>query len=314
VNAGSRPGSGLAPRTPHDPRSRARALPPEDLLLPLDLPSPKEEPAPEPRPETRIRIGTSGYSFADWVGPFYPHGTKPSDFLTYYSRHFDVVEVNATYYRIPQPRVLEQMERKTPARFRFVVKLHQSMTHEDALDSGAVQDFRAALVPLREAGKLDALLAQFPWAFRSGPASWERLSRLRDAFPNDPLFVEFRHDSWNTRDLAERLRERRVGFCAVDEPSLSGLMPPVVHLTSDDGYVRFHGRNAATWWGSGTGGGDRYDWNYRREELNEWVGKIAELADRARRTYLFFNNCHAGQAARSAKLMQELLRQQKLSA
>ena len=89
-------------------------------------------------------------------------------------------------------------------------------------------------------------------------------------------------------------------------------MPPVTMLTSDDAYVRFHGRNAETWWGRG--GGDRYDWSYTEAELKEWVDKVAALATKARQTYLFFNNCHAGQAARNAKLMQELLRQQKLPA
>jgi uncharacterized protein YecE (DUF72 family) len=89
-------------------------------------------------------------------------------------------------------------------------------------------------------------------------------------------------------------------------------MPPVTLLTTEDAYVRLHGRNAKNWW---RGDRDtRYDYDYSEEELREWLQRIAELADKARRTYLFFNNCHAGQAARNAKLMQELLRQQKLPA
>jgi uncharacterized protein YecE (DUF72 family) len=142
-----------------------------------------------------------------------------------------------------------------------------------------------------------------------------------------------RHASWALPDIPERLRGRRLGFCAVDEPALAGLMPPVAWVTAEDAYVRFHGRNARNWWGrrsaAGTGAaatagvasqgtgaasGDRYDYDYRPDELKEWVQKVRDLAGQARRTYLFFNNCHAGHAARSAKLMQELLRLQGLPA
>ena len=101
-----------------------------------------------------------------------------------------------------------------------------------------------------------------------------------------------------------------MGFCAVDEPHLPGMMPPVTMVTAEDTYVRFHGRNAKTWYAGDRS--TRYDYSYSREELQEWVRKIGELAEQTRRVYLFFNNCHAGQAARSAKLMQDLLRQQGL--
>src|SRR5262249_9857986 len=131
--------------------------------------------------------------------------------------------------------------------------------------------------------------------------------------------------------LADWLRERSLGYCVVDEPALPGLVPPVTHVTNGVGYVRFHGRNAKHWWGSGraaAAGADmvrdaaapalpapkargdqlRYDYNYSERELAEWVLKVNELARQAKQTYLFFNNCHAGQAARNAKLMEELLR------
>ena len=268
-------------------------------------------------PGERIRIGTSGFSFPDWVGPFYPPGMKSPDFLAFYAQHFDVVEVNSTYYRVPHPRVLEQMERKTPAAFRFVVKLNQAMTHERSLDPALFRDFLCAVEPLKRAGKYDGLLAQFPWAFRRNASSLEHLRALRERLPDGPLFVEFRHDSWARPEVMAFLREHRLGHCVVDEPALPGLMPAVAEVTIEDAYVRFHGRNAANWWArSGADGGskDRYDYNYSPAELGEWVKKVGELADRARRTYLFFNNCHAGQAARNAALMRELLRQQKLPA
>jgi uncharacterized protein YecE (DUF72 family) len=299
----------------------------------------------EPPSPGRILVGTSGYSFADWVGPFYPSGMRSGDFLAFYARHFDTVEVNSTYYRIPHPRVLEQMERKTPAGFHFVVKLNQAMTHEAARDPVLYREFLAVLEPLKAAGKYDGLLAQFPWGFKRTRTALEHLEALRALLPGEPLWIEFRHASWNVPETEPWLRERSLGYCAVDEPALEGLMPPVTMVTNADAYVRFHGRNARNWWG-GSGrdpaeraraapppaaarepdlfaplaadaparpdSGDRYDYDYREAELKGWLDKVRDLANQARRTYLFFNNCHAGQAARNAKLMQELLRQQKL--
>jgi len=259
-----------------------------------------------------LYVGTSGYSFPDWVGPFYPPGMRSGDYLTYYAKQFGCVEVNSTYYRIPNPRVLSLMEKKTPEGFRFVVKLNHAMTHEDSVEPALYREFLAAVQPLKDAGKYDGLLAQFPWSFQKTEAAKSHLEHLRELLAGEPLCVEFRHASWMHRQLPEWLRERSLGYCAVDEPVLPGLVPPVVHLTTDTGYVRFHGRNAATWWGRG--GGDRYDYDYAERELLEWVERVRVLAERAKQTYLFFNNCHAGQAARNAKLMEELLRRQQLLA
>jgi len=258
----------------------------------------------------RVRIGTSGYSFADWVGAFYPPGTRSSDFLSYYACHFDSVEVNSTYYRVPHPKVLEQMQRKTPVGFHFVVKLNGAMTHERSRDLSLYRDFLAVLEPLKAAGKYDGLLAQFPTGYRRGPDTLAHLEVMRELLGDEPLHVEFRHRSWITPELGPWLRERRLGYCVVDEPQLPGLVPPDLLVTSNDAYVRLHGRNAQTWYGHGREA--RYDYDYSETELAEWLQKLRELADQARRTYLFFNNCHAGQAARNAKLMQELMRQAKI--
>src|SRR5262245_11118342 len=241
---------------------------------------------PAPDPDRRIVIGTSGYSFADWVGPFYPPGMKPGDFLSFYARSFEAVEVNASYYRVPDAPMFERMVRKTPEGFRFVVKLNQAMTHEQSLDPTLYRQFLAALAPLKAAGRYDGLLAQFPWGFKRSDEHRRHLAAMRERLDGEPLFVEFRHDSWLTPELEPSLRAHRIGYCAVDEPRLPGLIPPVTMVTAEDAYVRFHGRNAATWWGrSGEGGqggqggprpggdqpsGDRYDDDYRPDELQEW--------------------------------------------
>jgi uncharacterized protein YecE (DUF72 family) len=268
-------------------------------------------------PDRPIIVGTSGYSFPDWIGPFYPPGIRASEQLPFYARHFGAVEVNVTYYRPPDARMLQQMERKTPEGFRFTVKLNRAMTHEGSRDPALYREFIAAMQPLRDAGKYDGLLAQFPWSFGNNPENRAQVAAIRGLLPDEPLFAEFRHRSWIAPELEPLLREHRIGYCAVDEPPLEGLMPPIVLRTTEDAYIRFHGRNTETWWAKSEPGDRtqlRYDYAYRPEELGEWVKKVAELAEQARRTYLFFNNCHAGQAARSAKLMQELLRQQRLPA
>jgi uncharacterized protein YecE (DUF72 family) len=268
-------------------------------------------------PDRPIVVGTSGYSFPDWIGPFYPPGIRASEQLPFYARHFPAVEVNSTYYRPPDAKMMQLMERKTPDGFRFVVKLNREMTHDCSRDPALYRDFLAAMQPLKDAGKYDGLLAQFPWGFRNDPENRAHLTAIRDLLPEEPLFAEFRHVSWITPELAPLLRRHRLGFVAVDEPQLDGLMPPIVLRTTEDAYIRFHGRNSETWWLRDEPGEHRqlrYDYSYKPDELGDWVKKVAELAEQARRTYLFFNNCHAGQAARSAKLMQELLRQQNLPA
>lgn len=306
-------------------------------------------------------IGTSGYSFADWVGPFYPPGTPAAEFLPFYARQFGCVEVNSTYYGMPQASTMQRMHERTPAGFRFIVKLHQSMTHHGADDPALYASFMAAVQPLKDAGKYHGLLAQFPWAFRRDERAKAHLERMRERLGDEPLWVEFRHDSWMHPKLADWLAGHALGYCCVDEPALPGLVPPVTHVTNGIGYVRFHGRNAKHWWGSGARaqaglpapteplgayepqaheatalplfGGEparpleaprtpavrstpgsreqlRYDYDYSESELMQWAVKLSELARQAKQTYLFFNNCHAGQAARNAKLMEELLRRQ----
>jgi uncharacterized protein YecE (DUF72 family) len=301
-----------------------------------------------------ILIGTSGYSFPDWVGPFYPPGTDRRNMLDHYVRHFQTVEVNSTYYRIPPPRTFEAMERKTPPDFEFVVKAHHDMTHKRSLEPDLYQSFVRSVDPLRAAGKLNGVLAQFPYAFRRTKENEKFLGAMKQLLPEAPLFVEFRHNSWAQGEVFPWLEEQEIGYVSVDEPDLPGLMPPIARATGPAGYVRLHGRNKENWWRPETGvrqpaesnprpkgeravrrqhsdaeygplfssdttaaeatpnprlsgHGDRYDYLYSEAELKEWVDKIRELSTRAKKTFVFFNNCHVGQAATGAKLMRRLL-------
>lgn len=254
-------------------------------------------------------VGTSGYSYDDWRDGFYGHAIDRRDFLSFYARHFPTVELDFTYYRMPDARTLAGMERKTPEGFLFCVKLHSSMTHQIPPDRAAMLDnerqFRAAIRPLCAAGKLGCLLAQFPWSFRRSAANVDYLRGLVERMPA-PLVIEFRNRDWAVADTYAELKQMGAGYCCVDEPALGGLMPRAAVATSRIGYVRFHGRNAAKWW-KHEQPWERYDYLYSDEELREWVPSLQRLDAETDVTFVLFNNCHAAKAAHNAKMMQTIL-------
>ncbi|MFN3653380.1 MAG: DUF72 domain-containing protein [Armatimonadota bacterium] len=253
-----------------------------------------------------IRIGTSGYSYADWKGHFYPRDIKSADMLGYYARRFHTVELNTTYYGIPQPAATEQMTRRVPAGFEFAVKAHRDMTHGGDFRQEVFEEFRQMLAPLREAGMLGCVLAQFPWAFKQTPENRDYLKRLRDELPETPVVVELRNSEWVSEATFEQLRALGLGYCCVDEPRLKGLMPPLAAATSTVGYVRFHGRNAAKWW-KHEHAWERYNYLYSAEELQEWVPKIEAVAAQTEKTYVFFNNHYEGKAGVNADQLAALM-------
>jgi uncharacterized protein YecE (DUF72 family) len=253
-----------------------------------------------------IRIGTSGFSYDDWIGPFYPEHTGKSEMLAFYARQFDTVEINSSYYAIPGEKSFEGMARKTPDNFEFVVKAHKDMTHTESLERDVFERFVGSIGPLRSAGKFGCALAQFPWGFKCIPENMDKLRRFRDLIGEVPTVIEFRNSEWVNDDTFDLLRELNFGFCSVDEPHLKGLMPRVALATSDIGYVRFHGRNAANWW-SHEEARERYDYLYSEDELAEWVPRVEELAKITAKTYTFFNNhCH-GQSAINARMLARMI-------
>lgn len=253
-----------------------------------------------------IHIGTSGYSYDDWIGPFYPEGTDKRDFLDFYARHFSCTEVNYTYYRMPDAATLGAMAAKTPPDFRFVVKTHGSMTHERNADEADFEQFIAALDPLREEGKFICALAQFPWGFKLSQQNVDYLKRFRRMMRGVPVVIEFRNDSWIRDEMFAFLREAQFGFCCVDQPQPGGLIPPIAEATSSISYVRFHGRNADKWW-KHDHAWERYDYLYSREELAAWVPNVKSIADDSAETCVFFNNHYGAQAVQNAQQFAELL-------
>jgi uncharacterized protein YecE (DUF72 family) len=259
-----------------------------------------------PIDRNRVLIGTSGYSYQDWVGPFYPEGLPKREFLNHYAGEFPVVELNFSYYTQPSASTLERMIEKTPADFRFAIKAHQSLTHTIGEDFPAeVERFKVGIRPLVEADRLAAVLLQFPHSFHYTPECRRHLQRLCESLVDLPKAVEFRSSDWQRDSVYGGLKDVNTALVNVDEPRLPKLPAPTEVVSSDLAYLRFHGRNAANWWK-----GDnvsRYDYLYSSEELSEWLPMIERMLAKARLLLVIFNNHSRGQAIQNARELQGLL-------
>ncbi|MBD3167115.1 DUF72 domain-containing protein [bacterium] len=252
-----------------------------------------------------IIIGTSGYHFPDWSGAFYPPDLPKEQWLRYYAERFPAVEINMTYYALPKPEQVARWAQEVPEGFRFTVKLPGETTHKRERDGEEVSEFLPLLAPLRDRGMLVGVLGQFPASFHNEQGERDYLELVVERCGDVPLFVELRHISWDRDDTIEWLSRLGAHWVTVDQPALRGLSRPRPAATGGVGYVRFHGRNRKTWYNPKAG--DRYDWDYEEEELKSWIPRLKAMEERAETSYLFFNNCHAGQAVRSAKLMKAML-------
>ena len=253
-----------------------------------------------------ILIGTSGFSYNDWVGPVYPPDLPKEDWLRFYSQEFPTCELNFTYYRIPGTRTLERIADKVPDGFLFAVKAFQGITHDREEPAPLIQQFVSAVRPLQEAQKFACILAQFPHSFHATDDNRAYLRLVRDGFGDVPVVVEFRSRDWVSEDTFGELRALDLGFCCVDQPRLRGLIPPVSVATGPVAYVRFHGRNAAKWWRHDEAW-ERYDYAYSDEELMEWVPQIRQLDQEAPLTLVYMNNHWQGQAVGTARQLRTLL-------
>jgi len=254
-----------------------------------------------------ILIGTSGFSFDDWIGEVYPPGIKRQNMLPYYEKNlgFDALEVNYTYYSMPTKKTMESLSRRTSHGFSFVVKAFKGITHErsDNVEQQC-RAFKDGVSPLGDG--LKALLFQFPYSFLPNSDNIEYLRHMRHEFDGFESVVEFRNSKWFSDEYTALLKELSFGYCIVDEPKIKGLLPFKPVLTSDTGYFRFHGRNKA-WFKEPVD--VRYDYLYAEEELKEFVEPIRKIASQAKVTFVFFNNCHLGKAVKNALMLKEMLKQ-----
>ncbi len=259
--------------------------------------------------KAEILIGTSGYSYKEWVGPVYPAGTPQGQYLRCYVERFAVVELNFSFYRQPEPAMLERMLQTSGGRLGFTVKAFRELTHDihPAEFKGVADQFRRGIRPLEEAGRLDAVLLQFPYSFHYTRENREYLAGLTGHMGGLPLAVEFRNAEWFSERVFQGMRKAGLSLVCVDEPQLPRLPPPVQEVTAPLGYIRFHGRNATNWWK----GEDqsRYDYLYNDDELREWLPRIAAMAEHVSKLLVFFNNHWRGQAAMNAQRLMELVAQ-----
>ena len=285
-----------------------------------------------------IRIGTCSWADEALSKHWYPKGLAAGERLAYYAKHFDTVEVDSTYYRLPAEEMVRRWAERTPDGFVMHVKAFGLMTRHpvkreslppDLRDEAPTDDkgrverpsrefrgevfrrFLEALEPLRSAGKLGGILFQFPSYVVYKERSLEYLQWAREQLGDDELLVEFRHVSWlddeHRDDTLRFLEELGATHVIVDAPRIEGaknLVPTVLALTSPTTYIRFHGRNAETWNKRGGSAAERFDYLYSDDELREWVDPLRELAGQAKQAYAFFNNNATSPDGRGGRMAQ----------
>lgn len=263
-------------------------------------------------PTCDLRIGTSGYDYPEWAGPFYPRGLGRREYLGYYSEHFGSIELNFSYYGMPRAEKLLDLLSRTRRPIDFSIKAHQSLTHK--IDSATWKDsldlFRKGITPLHKGGRLFAVLLSFPFSFHYREEERRYLARLLQGLKGLPLVVEFRNAEWFNARTIDGLKERKVGLCAVDLPRLEGLPPLSDLVTSDIAYVRFHGRNGENWWAGNSS--SRYEYLYSKEELETWIPRLEAMSCQARAIRLYFNNHPRGDAPANARELTALVTAAKL--
>ena len=241
-----------------------------------------------------ILLGTSGWSYKEWIGPFYSKEDK--SLLRAYAKVFKTVEIDSTFYRYPNKGMVMGWTRYSPEGFVYAAKLPQLITHEKLLDTSRgveedLQRFMDLMEPLSLSGKLGCLLIQLPPKFNYRPKELEDFFKI---LPSHVKFaVEFRNLSWMRPETWPLLEKYGVANVNVDEP----LLPSEVHVTSSIGYFRWHGRGTQPW----------FDYRYKPDELRPWIQKIRDAQTKVKTVYGYFNNHFHGYAVENCLQVAEML-------
>ncbi|MBK5293369.1 MAG: DUF72 domain-containing protein [Acidobacteriia bacterium] len=267
-----------------------------------------------------IRTGVAGWDFPGWQGIVYPHpaprGFHPLEFL---ARRVDTVEISSSFYQFVRPELsrlwLTKVERNP--QFEFTARLHREFTHERNLEPALLARFKAAMMPLHEAGRLGCVLMQFPGSFRFTPENKAFLIQLRRNLSKFPLVAELRHDSWTSQEGMGTLIDYHVGFANLDQPGGHRATRASSRLTTGIGYVKLHGRRC----GAGfTAFDDRSiqesgnDYLYHPGELADWKLRIERVSGFAEKTFVIFNNDGGGKSLINALQMEAILGHQQNAA
>jgi len=263
-------------------------------------------------------IGPAGWSYKDWEGIVYPPN-KGKNFskLQYISQFFTTVEINSSFYKPPSSTVTEKWvnEVKENPQFFFTYKLWQEFTHNR--DTHALnQNERLAktgLDPLLENGKLGATLIQFPWSFENSVENQLWITKLCEIFKAYFPVIEIRHESWNTPETFQYLKEKEIGFANIDQPVIGKSIGLTAEITGEVAYLRLHGRNYKNWFNENQNAADRYNYLYSQQELKEITDTLNLLIENSSKTYIIFNNHYRGQAVVNALQTMFFLKSKKVN-
>jgi uncharacterized protein YecE (DUF72 family) len=264
-----------------------------------------------------VRVGVAGWSYPDWKGYVYPE-RKAKGFheAEYLAQFFDTIEINTSFYGPIRPEHAKLWLEKVAANagFVFTAKLLQRFTHDLTATAADEKEVRAGFDVLRAAGKLGAVLLQFPFSFHKTEETTAYLQRLLERFADYPLVVEVRHATWNVPEVFELLRDRGVGFCNIDQPLIGRSLEPSAERTASVGYVRLHGRRYDTWFtdDADVPQHERYNYLYSEEELRPWANRVKQVAEDASDVYVITNNHYQGKAAVNALELIAMLKGAKL--
>ncbi|MBO3285824.1 DUF72 domain-containing protein [Paenibacillus sp. FSL M8-0228] len=266
-----------------------------------------------------IQIGLTGWGDHD---DLYPTGTKANQKLSIYGSHFPVVEMDSSFYAVQPTDRMARWAAETPDSFSFLVKAYQGMTghtrgkqpYFKTIDA-MYEALHASIQPLHEAGKLKAVLFQYPPWF---DCTRENVAILRDTknrMGEVPSVLEFRHQSWFTPDFRKQtlafMREEGWIHSVCDEPQAGPGSVPIVPLATDSNLtiIRLHGRNISGWNQSSAPNWRevRYLYRYNEQELTEWRDRLLELEQQSREVCVIFNNNSGGDAAANAKQLMTML-------
>ena len=251
----------------------------------------------------KILVGPAGWSYADWEGIVYPR-SKPRGFhaAAYLAQYFDTIEINTSFYNPLRPEMAASWVEKVRhnPNFKFTAKLWKRFTHEREASLKEEKICKQGFEPLAAAGRLGAVLLQFPWSFKNTRENHQYMSGLCVQFTEYPLVVEVRHNSWNQPEVFDRLHEQGVGFCNIDQPVIGQSLEPSEHVTMPVGYVRLHGRNYEHWFTANERPEERYNYLYSEGELKPWAERITNIARHAEVVFVITNNHFEGKAVANA--------------
>ena len=239
---------------------------------------------------TKIYIGTSGWHYGHWLGPFYPKNLEKKEMLNYYLQFFSTTEINNSFYKLPAQNTFQNWAETVPKEFTFSVKANRYITHMKKLKNAddALHNFLDGIKPLKN--KLGAILFQLPPNWK---CNIERLKAFLELLPSEKQYAfEFRNSNWWNEAVYDLLKDHGAAFCIFE---LAGVLSPIIS-TADFIYIRLHGPN------------DAYQGLYSEEALQEWADRIAKWTQQQKIVYCYFDNDQEGFAVRNALRLKQILK------